>query len=66
MADKEKITDGPNERAADESIASSASGIPDDALGAGEELLEPPSDEEVRRIAKKLGVPSPETSPHAD
>ena len=66
MAGKKKITDGPNERAVDESIASSAPGIPDDALGPGEELLEPPSDKEVRRIAKKLGVPSPETDPHAD
>jgi hypothetical protein len=44
----------------DESIASSAPGIPDDALAPGEGLLQPPSDEEVRRIAKKLGAPVPE------
>lgn len=61
MVGKEKITDGPNERAIDEAIASSAPGIPDDALGRGEELFDPPSDEEVRRIAKKLGAPTPET-----
>jgi hypothetical protein len=61
MAGKEKITDGPNERAIDESIASSAPGIPDDALAPGEELFEPPSDEEVRRIAKKLGAPEPKS-----
>lgn len=60
MADKEKITDGPNERAVEEPIASSASGIPDDALGPGEELFEPPSDKEVRRIAEKLGRPMPD------
>jgi hypothetical protein len=60
MSREEKITDGPNERSLDESIASSAPGIPDDALAPGEGPLQPPSDEEVRRIAKKLGAPVPE------
>ena len=57
MAEREKITDGANERAIDEPIAGTAPGIPDDALLPGEELVEAPSDEEVARIAKKLGVP---------
>lgn len=59
MADREKITDGPNERAIDEPLASTAPGIPDDALAPGEELPERPSDEEVARIARKLGAPVP-------
>jgi len=56
--DREKISNGPNERAIDENIGGTAPGIPDDALAPGEELPEPPSDEEVARIAKKLGAPS--------
>lgn len=59
MAKKTKITDGPNERAVDEPIASSAPGIPDEALGPGEQLFEPPTDEEISRIAKKIGAPVP-------
>lgn len=55
--DREKITDGPNDRALNAPIASTAPGIPDEALGPGETLPEPPSDEEVARIARKLGAP---------
>jgi hypothetical protein len=40
-----------------ETLASTGPGIPDDALGPGEELLEPPSDEEVERAAEALGAP---------
>lgn len=59
MTDREKITDGPNERALEEPIAGTAPGIPDEALLPGEELQEAPSDEEVARIAEKLGAPKP-------
>ena len=59
MANKEKVTDGANERAIDEPIASTAPGIPDDALLPGEEVPDEPSDEEVARIAAKLGAPDP-------
>jgi hypothetical protein len=59
MLPREKITDGANERAIDESIASTGPGIPDDALLPGKDLPQPPSDEEVERIAKKLGAPIP-------
>jgi hypothetical protein len=55
--DRAKISTGPNERAVNEPIAGTAPGIPDDALAPGEERPEPPSDEEVARIAKKLGAP---------
>lgn len=61
MAD-EKITDGPNERAVDETIAGTGPGIPDEALGEGEELPDPPSDEEVTAMARKLGAPVPSSS----
>jgi len=60
MPGREKITDGANERAIDESIAGTAPGIPDDALIPGEELPVPPSDQEVARIARKIGAPVPE------
>lgn len=59
MVNKEKITDGANERAIDEPIASTAPGIPDDALLPGEEVPEEPGDEEIARIAAKLGAPDP-------
>ncbi|VWX47188.1 hypothetical protein [Novosphingobium sp. 9U] len=62
MPPTEKITDGANERAIDEPLASTAPGIPDDALAPGEELLQPPSDEEVDRIARKLGAPVPKSN----
>jgi len=54
--DRAKISTGPNERAVNEPIAGTAPGIPDDALAPGAELPEPPSDEEVERIAEKLGA----------
>jgi hypothetical protein len=56
MDDKAKITTGPNERARNENIAGTGPGLPDDARAPGEELPEPPSDEEVARMAKKLGA----------
>jgi hypothetical protein len=40
-----------------ETIAGSGPGIPDEAVTPGQELPEPPSDEEVARIARKLGAP---------
>lgn len=57
LPSREKITDGANKRAIGEPIAVIAPGIPDDALLPGEELPEEPSDEEVARIAAKLGAP---------
>ena len=60
MQDREKISDGPNDRAINENIAGTAPGIPDEALAPGEELPEPPTAEEERRIREKLGVPEEE------
>ena len=58
--DREKISTGPNEEPLNETIAGTGPGIPDEALGSGEELNEAPSDEEVERIAEKLGAPTAE------
>jgi hypothetical protein len=56
MDDKPKISTGPNDRPRNETIAGTGPGIPDDALTPGEELPEPPSDEEVERVKAALGV----------
>ena len=58
--DREKISTGPNEEAVNETIAGTGPGIADDALAPGETLPEAPSDEEVERIARKLGSPAAE------
>ena len=58
--DRTKISTGPNERAVNENIAGTAPGIPDDALAPGEELPQPPSDEEVEQAAEALGAPTAE------
>ncbi len=57
MDDKAKISTGPNERARNESLAGTGPGVPDDARGPGEELPEPPTEEEVERAAEALGLP---------
>ena len=61
MADeRDKISNGPDSRSNDESMASTGPGIPDDALGVGEELPTPPSEAEVERIARAIGAPTAE------
>ena len=47
----------PNKLHESDSIATTGPGIPDDALSPGEELLTPPTDEEVEAMARKLGAP---------
>ena len=54
--DRVKISTGPNERPVNETIAGTGPGIPDDARAPGEELPEPPTDEEVARAAQSLGA----------
>jgi len=58
--DREKISNGPNEEAINETIAGTGPGIPDDALAPGEKLPEPPTDEQVKKMAEKLGSPTAE------
>ena len=40
-----------------DTLAGTGPGIPDDALAPGEQLLTPPTDEEVAAMARKLGAP---------
>ena len=56
MDDKAKISNGPNDRPRNETIAGTGPGIADDALAPGEEMPEAPSEEDVARMAKKLGA----------
>lgn len=58
--DREKISTGPNEEPGNETIAGTGPGIPDDALAPGEQLPDPPTDEEIEAMAKKLGSPTAE------
>jgi len=60
MEDREKISTGPNEEAVNETIAGTGPGIPDDAVRPGVDLPDPPTDEEIARIATKLGAPIPQ------
>ena len=57
--DREKISNGPNDRPLNETIAGTGPGIPDDARAPGEELPEPPSDEQTQAAARALGAPVP-------
>jgi hypothetical protein len=59
--DRENISTGPSADPRDDTIAGTGPGIPDDSLAPGEEgLPEPPSDEEVERVAEALGAPTAE------
>jgi hypothetical protein len=47
---------GTNARPLNDTVAGTGPGIPDDTGAPGQELPEMPDDEEVRRIARKLGA----------
>ena len=49
-----------NDPPRNDSIAGTGPGIPDDALGPGEELRDPPSDEQVAAAARALDAPVPD------
>ena len=55
-----------NDRPLNETIAGTGPGIPDEALGVGEDLPEPPSDEEVEAAARALGAPVPRDGDQSD
>lgn len=57
MTDERSDSEGPNGRPRNDTIAGTGPGIPDDALLPGEDLPPPPSEEEVARVSKALGVP---------
>lgn len=52
--DREKISNGPNDRPLNETIAGTGPGIPDEALVPGAELPTPPTAE--KRIRERLGI----------
>lgn len=58
--EREKISTGPNERPVNENVAGTAPGIPDEARSPGEEMPEPPSDEDEKRLRDQLGAPKEE------
>jgi hypothetical protein len=59
--EREKISDGPNDRPLAETIAGTGPGIPDDSLAPGEtELPQPPTDEDMEKAREKLGAPEAE------
>jgi hypothetical protein len=61
VQDRDKISTGPNAEPLNENIGGTADGIPDDSLAPGEdELPNPPSDEEVEKVAEELGAPTAE------
>lgn len=45
-----------NARPLNEGVAGTGPGIPDEARGPGEQLPDPPSDEEVEQMARRLGA----------
>jgi hypothetical protein len=59
MSDDPRPEGATNDRPRNETIAGTGPGIPDEALGPGQELPEPPSDEAVARLAEQLGAPVP-------
>ncbi len=59
--DREKISNGPNDRPINETIAGTGPGIADDTLAPGEDdIPRGPTDDEVERMAEKLGSPTAE------
>ena len=60
MSDREKISTGPNGEPLNDTIAGTGPGIADEALAPDEELPQAPTDEEVQRVAEKLGSPTAE------
>jgi hypothetical protein len=59
--DADQAEGGTNARSVTDTIAGMGPGIPDDALAPGEdELPTPPTDEEIRRVARALNAPVPE------
>ncbi len=59
MIDDSRPEGATNDRPLNETIAGTGPGIPDVALGPGQDLPEPPNDEETAAAAKALGAPAP-------
>ncbi len=59
MSDDPRPEGATNDRPLNDTIAGTGPGIPDEALGPGQELPEPPTDEQVAAAARALGAPVP-------
>ena len=59
MTDDPRPEGATNDRPLNETIAGTGPGIPDEALGPGAELPEPPSEEQTEAAARALGAPVP-------
>lgn len=59
MTDDPRPEGATNDRPRNETIAGTGPGIPDEALGPGAELPEPPSEEQTQAAARALGAPVP-------
>jgi hypothetical protein len=57
MTDDPRPEGATNDRPLTDTIAGTGPGIPDEALGPGEELQTPPSDEQVAEAKTALGLP---------
>ena len=55
--DREKISNGPNDRPLNETIAGTGPGIPDEALSPDGQLFQPPDADEEKAIRERLNVP---------
>jgi hypothetical protein len=56
--DREKISNGPNDRPLNETIAGTGPGIPDEAPSPDGQLFQPPSEEEEAQIRERLHAPA--------
>ena len=60
MMNDDKLPEGAtNDRPLNEGIAGTGPGIPDEALGPGQSLPEPPTDEQIAAAARAIGAPVP-------
>ena len=66
MSDDPRPEGATNDRPLHETIAGTGPGIPDEALGPGEELPVPPTDEQVAAAARALGAPVPGAEKKSD
>jgi len=58
--DREKISNGPNDRPLNETIAGTGPGIPDESLSPDAKLFQPPGEEDEKWIRERLQAPAEE------
>jgi hypothetical protein len=60
MSDDKRAEGATNDRPPYDGIAGTGPGLPDEALGPGQSLPEPPSDEQVAAAARAIDAPVPD------